>query len=90
MVKCDQIVIVVQARMGSSRLPGKVLLPIAGKPLLLLMLERVRSAVMADRVVVATTTEAEDDAIVGLCLEEEIDCFRGHPTDLIDRHYMAG
>ncbi len=90
MVKRDQIVIVVQARMSSTRLPGKVLMPVVGKPLLLLMLERVRSAVMADRVVVATTTESEDDAIVGLCLEEEIDCFRGHPTDLLDRHYKAG
>lgn len=90
MVKREQIVIVVQARMGSSRLPGKVLLPIMGKPLLLLMLERVKAAVMADRVVVATTTETEDDPIVGLCLEEEIDCFRGHPTDLLDRHYKAG
>lgn len=90
MVKHEKIVIVVQARMGSSRLPGKVLLPILGKPLLLHMLDRVRASVMPDLVVVATTTEAEDDPIVGLCLEEEIQCFRGHSTDLLDRHYKAG
>lgn len=90
MVKHEKIVVVVQARLGSSRLPGKVLLPVLGKPLLLHMIDRVRASVMPDLVVVATTTEAEDDPIVGLCLEEEIQCFRGHSTDLLDRHYKAG
>lgn len=90
MVKRENIVVVVQARTGSSRLPGKILLPVLGKPLLLHMVERVRTAMVSDKVVVATTTEAEDDPIVGLCLEQEIPCFRGHPTDLLDRHYKTG
>lgn len=85
-----RIILVVQARMGSSRLPGKVLLEACGKPLLELMLERlarVRSPVL---IVVATTTDGADDPIVELCRRLRTEVFRGHPTDLLDRHYAAG
>jgi spore coat polysaccharide biosynthesis protein SpsF len=81
--------IIVQARMGSSRLAGKVLLPLAGKTLLERMVERVSAAKLADEVVVATTTDAVDDRIETLCVNAGINVFRGHPTDLIDRHYKA-
>lgn len=80
------LVTVVQARMGSSRLPGKVLLPLAGEPALLRQLERVSAARLAGTVVVATTTRAEDDRIVHLCRLAGYACERGHPTDLLDRH----
>jgi spore coat polysaccharide biosynthesis protein SpsF len=82
-------IIVIQARTGSSRLPGKVLLPLAGKPLLVRMVERVMAAKTADNVVVATTQDKGDDVIEELCKEHSIDCFRGHPTDLLDRHFKA-
>ncbi|HET9135951.1 MAG TPA: glycosyltransferase family protein [Candidatus Kapabacteria bacterium] len=82
-------VIVIQARMGSSRLAGKVLLPLAGKTLLERMVERVSAAKLADEVIVATTTNTDDDRIETLCLNAGINVFRGHPTDLIDRHYKA-
>jgi spore coat polysaccharide biosynthesis protein SpsF len=84
------VLVVIQARMGSTRLPGKVLLPLAGEPLLLRMVERVRAAHTPFTLVVATTTEPADDAIVALCHERDILCFRGHPTDLLERHYRAG
>jgi spore coat polysaccharide biosynthesis protein SpsF len=80
---------VVQARTGSSRLPGKVLLPVAGAPLLQRMLERVLSASTPFELVVATTTAPADDAIEGLCGALAVRCFRGHETDLLDRHYQA-
>ena len=83
------IVVVVQARMGSTRLPGKIALPLAGEPLLARMIERVRAAKSAIDVVVATTTDAADDAVVAMTKTIDVRCFRGHPSDLLDRHYQA-
>jgi spore coat polysaccharide biosynthesis protein SpsF len=83
------ILVVVQARMGSSRLPGKVLLPLAGRPLLQRLLERVMGASTFFDLVVATTTQAEDDPIRDLCRGMGVRCFDGHPVDLLDRHYQA-
>jgi spore coat polysaccharide biosynthesis protein SpsF len=76
--------------MGSSRLPNKVIFPLAGKPLLVRMYERVKASPITGTVVVATTTNAEDDLIVKLCKKENIPVMRGHPTNLLDRHYKAG
>jgi spore coat polysaccharide biosynthesis protein SpsF len=81
--------VVVQARTGSTRLPDKVLLPLSGKSLLERMLERVRAATTPFDLVVATTTEPADDPIVSLSGKAGVRCFRGHPTDLLDRHYQA-
>lgn len=81
--------IVIQARTGSSRLPNKVMLPLIGKPLLVRMLERVKAIEFPAEIVVATTTDSYDDTIVELCEESELECFRGHPTDLLDRHYQV-
>ena len=84
-----RLVTVVQARMGSTRLPGKVMRPLSGKPLLVCMMERVLAAKHAGVVLVATTTATQDDPIVELCAREGFPCYRGHPTDLLDRHYQA-
>lgn len=86
----DGIVTVIQARTGSTRLPNKVLRPLAGKPLLARMVERVQAASLAGTVVVATTTDASDDPIVTLCEKEGFICYRGDANDLLDRHYQAG
>jgi spore coat polysaccharide biosynthesis protein SpsF len=83
------IVTVVQTRCGSSRLPGKVLMPLAGKPLFVRQVERVKAAKLSGTVVVATTTEAVDDPIAEVCRQEGIPCFRGDALDLLDRHYQA-
>jgi len=84
-----KILTVVQARMGSSRLPGKILLPLAGQPLLVRMVERVQRAHLAGTVVVATTTDAADDAVAACCAAHGLECFRGDALDLLDRHYQA-
>lgn len=84
-----KIVTIIQARMSSTRLPGKVMLPILGKPLLIRMLERVQAAKFIGRLVVATSTNKDDDEIENICSNENIFCFRGHLTDLLDRHYQV-
>jgi spore coat polysaccharide biosynthesis protein SpsF len=84
-----KLLIVVQARTGSTRLPGKVLLPAAGAPLLQRLVERLRAVRHEFELVVATTGEPADDRIATLCAEIGVGCFRGHPTDLLDRHYQA-
>ncbi|HTY09893.1 MAG TPA: glycosyltransferase family protein [Bacteroidota bacterium] len=81
--------IVIQARTGSSRLPNKVLLPLAGAPLLQRMVERVQAAEKVSDIVVATTTERSDDPIRTLCRSIGVRCFSGHPSDLLDRHLQA-
>lgn len=85
----DRVLIVVQARLGSTRFPGKVLMELGGRPMLLRMLERLGGVRSPVRLVVATTTERRDDAIVRLCEAAGVAVFRGHPTDLLDRHYRA-
>jgi len=84
-----RVVTIIQARTGSSRLPNKVLLPLGGRTVLECMLERVRAARLTGTIVVATTTEPADEVISALCRRQQQPCFRGHPTDLLDRHYRA-
>jgi spore coat polysaccharide biosynthesis protein SpsF len=84
-----KIVGVIQARMGSSRLHGKVLLPAAGRPLLERMVERVRAASTLDDTVVATTGLAADHSIRALCEELDVTCIAGEEHDLIARHLQA-
>lgn len=84
------LVTVVQARTGSSRFPRKVLQPVLGEPLLLRQLERICRARRTSVVVVATTTDPEDDEIQTVCERRGYPVFRGHPLDLLDRHFAAG
>lgn len=90
-IKMDnlQVITIIQARTTSSRLPNKVLMHACEKPLLLLQIERIIRATSVGKVVVATTILSEDDPIVELCNDYHVTCFRGHPTDLLDRHYQC-
>ena len=85
-----KIATIIQARISSTRLPGKVLLPVLGEPLLLKMVERVRSAELTGQLIIATSTNHDDDKIEELCVKNGLICFRGNLTDLLDRHYQAG
>lgn len=81
--------IFVQARMGSTRLPGKVLKPLAGKPQVQHMLERLGEYTGSGSVIVVTSTESADDAIEQFCAEQEVKCFRGSEQDVLDRFYQC-
>ncbi len=80
---------IIQARMSSSRLPGKVMLEIAGYPMLQHVVERARRAMGIDQVVVATTTDPADDLLQQHCVAQGIPYFRGSHGDVLDRFYQA-
>lgn len=80
---------IVQARMSSSRLPGKVLMDIAGQPMLMRVIERVRKARTLDGIAIATTTDSSDDPIEQMCTEQGYPCYRGSQQDVLDRYYQA-
>lgn len=82
-------VAIIQARMGSSRLPGKVLMDIAGQPMLARVVERARRARTVDDVMVATTTDPADDPIEAFCRERGYPVYRGSMFDVLDRFYGA-
>jgi spore coat polysaccharide biosynthesis protein SpsF (cytidylyltransferase family) len=83
------VVAIIQGRMGSSRLPGKVMAEIAGKPMLFHVVNRVRRARKVTLVAVATSTHASDDAIADFCVKESIPFFRGSEQDVLDRFYRT-
>lgn len=80
---------IIQARMGSSRLPGKVLRPIMGRPMLELLVERIASVPAFTRVIVATSKQPGDRVIVETMRRLGIDCFVGDEKDVLDRFYSA-
>ena len=80
---------ILQARMSSSRLPGKVLQEISGRPLLQYMLERLQGSKQIDSLVLATTTDPSDDVLEGFCQKLRLPCYRGSLHDVLDRFYQA-
>jgi len=80
---------IIQARMGSTRLPGKVLKDVGGDTMLARVIQRTQRARFLDKVVVATTIEAADEAIVAECRRLHIPVFRGNEDDVLDRYYQA-
>lgn len=89
MVESGRVVAIVQARMASSRLPGKVMAEIEGEPMLARVVDRARRAKSLDDVVVATTTDPGDSEIVQFCERRGITVFQGHPSDVLDRFYRC-
>jgi spore coat polysaccharide biosynthesis protein SpsF (cytidylyltransferase family) len=80
---------IVQTRMGSSRLPGKALRPISGKPILGHIIERLKKVKGISAVCVATSVDKGDDAIEEYCRTIKMACYRGSENDLLDRFYQA-
>lgn len=83
------ILAILQARVSSTRLPGKVLKPLLGVPMLLRQIERIRRARSINHLVVATSAGASDDPIEEICCNNDIACFRGSMEDVLDRFYFT-
>jgi spore coat polysaccharide biosynthesis protein SpsF len=88
-MESGKIVAVVQARMKSSRLPGKVLRSIDGMPMLGWVIKRLSGSKWIEQTVVATTMDPSDDAVVEYCQQQGNDCTRGDMHDVLDRFYRA-
>lgn len=86
---CPRVIMIMQARMGSTRLPGKSLLPLAGKPLVECVIERIKRCQSLDAIVLATTEKPEDSQLASLGLFCGVQVFRGSENDLVDRYYQA-
>lgn len=80
---------ILQARANSSRLPGKVLKPLLGVPMLARQIERLQRSTRLDRLVVATSDQAEDEAIAALCAQLGVPCCRGPLDDVLQRFHLA-
>ena len=83
------IAAIIQARMGSSRLPNKVLMDIDGKPSLKFMIDRVKKSKRVEKIIVATTTNERDKVIVEFCVKNNILFYCGSENDVLDRYYNA-
>lgn len=89
-----RVVASIEARMGSSRLPGKVLMDLCGIPVIAMLVERLRKCRTLDGIVLATSTSANDDVLAGWCRDYGVHCFRGSEDDVLERvveaHRAAG
>lgn len=84
-----KVVAIIQARMGSTRLPGKILKKVLDKPLLEYQIERVKRAALIDEIVIATTTNESDQPIIDFCNKHSILFYRGSEDDVLSRYYEA-
>lgn len=82
-------VVIIQARIGSTRLPGKVMKDLLGKTVLAHDIERVKQAKMVDNIIIATTVAEADDGIVAEALKCGVKVFRGSEADVLSRYYLA-
>lgn len=85
-----KVVLIVQARTGSTRLKSKILKEVFGIPILSLLIERLKFCKRVDQIVIATTINKADDIIEEVAKQNGVDFFRGSEDDLLDRHYKAG
>ena len=84
-----KVVAIIQARMSSSRLPGKVLMPLAGSPVLAHVVNRIQQCTSIHQTIVATSVDSSDDRIESWCREHGVACERGSLNDVLDRYYQA-
>jgi spore coat polysaccharide biosynthesis protein SpsF len=84
-----KVVAIIQARMGSTRLPGKVMKEVCGKPLLEYLIERVRKSKLIHEIVIATSIKTTEQPIIDLCNRLKVNYFRGSEEDVLSRYYVA-
>jgi len=85
----DKVVVIIQARMQSSRLPGKVLKSVLGKPLLGYLVDRIRRSVYVHDIVIATTLNEKDIEIVDFCKNYKVNFYRGSEDDVLSRYFES-
>ena len=83
------VIVIIQARMGSTRLPGKVMMPLAGKPAIQHVIERAKLIPGISKVTMATPISSEDGPLVQFCKSMDVPVFRGSENDVLDRYYQA-
>lgn len=84
-----KITAVLQGRMGSTRLPGKVMMPLRGRPMIQCVFDRLRQCECVDDIIIATSILSEDDIIAEHFISQSVKVFRGSPEDPLDRYYNA-
>ena len=89
MINKFKVVLIIQARMSSTRLPGKSMMPLADKPLVYRMVERLKNCKKVDEIVIATSDQPEDQVLVELAKELEVSHFQGNLLDVRDRYFKA-
>jgi spore coat polysaccharide biosynthesis protein SpsF len=89
MINKFKVVLIIQARMSSTRLPGKSMLPLADKPLVYRMVERLKKCKNIDEIIIATSDQPEDKVLVDLAIELEVSYFIGNLLDVRDRYIKA-
>ncbi len=85
----NNVTAIIQARMSSTRLPGKILMKVMDRPLFSYQIERLRFSKMIDNIIIITTDKKEDDAIVEFAKQEGLDFYRGSEDDVLDRYYQT-
>ena len=88
-MKKNSLVLVIQSRFGSSRLRGKAMKNLAGKPLLARIIQRVKRVKKIKKIIIATTKKKEDDVIVKVAKDNKVEFYRGSENNLVDRYYKA-
>lgn len=81
--------VIIQAHMGSTRLPGKIMKKLCDREVLYHVYNRCTKAKTVDKVVIATSINSENDVIEDFCIKNEIECFRGSENDVLDRYYQC-
>ena len=81
--------IIIQARMGSERLPNKVLMDLSGKPVLKHIVDRVKQSKKVDKIIIATTDKPKDNPVVDFCIREKVDHYRGSEDNVLERYFHA-
>ena len=87
--KMSKVVLIIQARMSSTRLPGKSMMPLADKPLVYRMVERLKKCRKIDEIVIATSDQPEDQVLLELAKELRVSYFQGNLLDVRDRYLKA-